>query len=432
MLSVADAKFLALQREQRAQAQISSDFSEILSESDFSENDDDLQLQIKEDEVFDTGLAPLQEQDQIQDEVSPIVVETQQKQALALELLKSASKQIEVALALLDDKKLHRKVETISQTLAPITEEPTSAHVAVETFASKAAKSAAPKASKMLATKTGTVVAPKAAEPIAAKAAQVVAAKAAEPIVAKAEEPIVAKAAQVVAAKAAEPIVAKAAQVVAAKAAEPIVAKSAEVVAAKAAEPIVAKAAKIVAAKAAEPIVAKAAQVVAAKAAEPIVAKAAEVVAAKAAEPIVAKAAKIVAPKAAEPIVAKAAEVVKDKQEFQVVLPKKSKNKGATIVVSTSVEHKDDFPSLGSSFSPVQKTGFWGSGKSSLQIAKSVAQMPSPPPTRSSPLNTSNKSMRASAGSRGPIDEESDYSDEEFRVRKHGGDDDKDGHDYWQ
>ena len=336
MLSVADAKFLALQREQRAQAQISSDFSEILSESDFSENDDDLQLQIKEDEVFDTGLAPLQEQDQIQDEVSPIVVETQQKQALALELLRSASKQIEVALSLLDDKKLHRKVETISQPLAPITEEPTSAHVAVETFASKAAKPAAHKASKVIATKTGTVVAPKAVEPIVAKAA--------EPIVAKAEEPIVAKAVQVVAAKAAEPIVAKAA--------------------------------------------------------------------------------KIVAPKAAE--------VVKDKQEFQVVLPKKSKNKGATIVVSTEVEHTDEFPSLGSSFSPVQKTGFWGSGKSSLQIAKSVAQMPSPPPTRSSPLNTSNKSMRASAGSRGPIDEESDYSDEEFRVRKHGGDDDKDGHDYWQ
>ena len=416
MLSVADAKFLALQREQRAQAQISSDFSEILSESDFSENDDDLQLQIKEDEVFDTGLAPLQEQVQIEDEVSPIVVETQQKQALALELLKSASKQIEVALALLDDKKLHRKVETISQTLAPITEEPTSAHVAVETFASKAAKSAAPKASKMIATKTGTVVAPKAVEPIVAKAAEVVAAKAAEPIVAKA--------AKIVAAKAAEPIVAKAAEVVAAKAAEPIVAKAADVVAPKAAEPIVAKAAKIVAPKAAEPIVAKAADVVAPKAAEPIVAKAAKIVAAKAAEPIVAKAAKIVAPKAAE--------VVKDKQEFQVVLPKKSKNKGATIVVSTEVEHTDEFPSLGSSFSPVQKTGFWGSGKNSLQIAKSVAQMPSPPPTRSSPLNTSNKSMRASAGSRGPIDEESDYSDEEFRVRKHGGDDDKDGHDYWQ
>ena len=68
MLSVADAKFLTLQREQRAQAQISSDFSEISSESDFSENDD-LQLQIKEDEVFDTGLAPLQEQVQIQENI---------------------------------------------------------------------------------------------------------------------------------------------------------------------------------------------------------------------------------------------------------------------------------------------------------------------------------------------------------------------------
>ena len=153
---------------------------------------------------------------------------------------------------------------------------------------------------------------------------------------------------------------------------------------------------------------------------EPIVAKAAEVVAAKAA--------KIVASKAVEPVVAKAA----DEQEFQVVLPKKSKNKVATIILQPTVEKAEDFPSLVKSFSPVQKTGFWGSGKSSLEIAKTVAQIPSPSPTRSSPLNTSNKSMRASAGSRGPIDEESDYSDEEFRVRKHGGDDDKDGHDYWQ
>jgi hypothetical protein len=113
-------------------------------------------------------------------------------------------------------------------------------------------------------------------------------------------------------------------------------------------------------------------------------------------------------------------------------MPKKSKNKNATIVVSTEVEHTDEFPSLGSSFSPVQKTGFWGSGKSSLEIAKSVAQIPSPPPTRSPSLFNSNKSMRASAGSRGTIDGESDDSDEEFKLRKHGGSDDKDGDDYWQ
>ena len=162
----------------------------------------------------------------------------------------------------------------------------------------------------------------------------------------------------------------------------------------------------------------------------------------KAPEPVASKAPKPVASKAPEPVASKAPEPVASKDDFQVVMPKKSKNRNATnatnatnaipVVILTEVEAEVEFPSLGSSFSPVPKTGFWNSGKSSLEIAKSVAQIPSPPPTRSPPLTNSNKSMRASAGSRGPIDGESDYSDEEFRVRKHGGGDDKDGDDYWQ
>jgi hypothetical protein len=118
---------------------------------------------------------------------------------------------------------------------------------------------------------------------------------------------------------------------------------------------------------------------------------------------------------------------VKDDEEFKVVLPKKSKIKGAAMIsapIPVFVEEKNDFPSLGSSFSPVQKTGFWSSGKSSLEIAKSVAQIPSPPPIRSPSLLKTNK---ASGGSRGPIDEEDDFSDDEFMFQKNRGDDD-----YWQ
>jgi hypothetical protein len=137
-----------------------------------------------------------------------------------------------------------------------------------------------------------------------------------------------------------------------------------------------------------------------------------------------------VAPVVVESIVKK----MKDEdEEFQVVMPKKSKTKAATIIVAPVativVEKKDDFPSLGSSFSPVQispvqKTGFWSSGKNSLEIAKSIAQIPSPPPIRSPTLV---KPIKTRAGSRGPVDED-DYSDDEFKYRKNGNDDDE----YWQ
>ena len=106
---------------------------------------------------------------------------------------------------------------------------------------------------------------------------------------------------------------------------------------------------------------------------------------------------------------------VKD-DEFKVVMPKKSKIKGTAPITETENDKKDDFPSLGSSFSPVQKAGFWSSGKNSLEIAKSVAQIPSPPPTRSPTLP---KIIKARGGSREPIDEDEDDSDEN-------------GDDYWE
>jgi hypothetical protein len=112
-------------------------------------------------------------------------------------------------------------------------------------------------------------------------------------------------------------------------------------------------------------------------------------------------------------------------EEFKVVMPKKSKNKTTTMVVVE--EQKDEFPSLGSSFSPVPKAGFWNSGKNSLEIAKSIASIPSPPPTRSPPLPRQSKSR---CGSRGAIEEENDYGFEDgYKYRKNG---DTENDDYWQ
>jgi hypothetical protein len=114
-------------------------------------------------------------------------------------------------------------------------------------------------------------------------------------------------------------------------------------------------------------------------------------------------------------------------------MPKKSKNTSAIIVVPKVEvpEQNDEFPSLVRTISPVQKSGFWSSGKNSLEIAKSIAQIPSPPPTRSSPLIKTVKSRESSrGGSRSAIDEENEYSDDEFRTRKTGNYEDDE--DYWQ
>jgi hypothetical protein len=408
----ADYDFLALQREMRVQAQFVSDISDISSQPELEEDDIDEIEKIPQDEICrdELGSEISVEIEKIKEEPRPIMVDPKQKQEESLELLKSAFELIKRALSLLDDQNsagsqnFKQEIETVSQSLAPIMEKPVCLAAtepvvqnSKETFASKIKKS----------------VASKAAEPVASKAAEPVASKAAEPVASKAAGPVASKAAEPVASKAAEPVASKAAGPVASKAAEPVASKVKKPVASKAAGPVASKAAEPVASKAAEPVASKAAEPVASKAAEPVASKAAEPVASKAVESDVSK-------------------VTIKQDDFQVVMPKKSKNKNATIVVSTEVEHKDEFPSLGSSFSPVQKTGFWGSGKSSLEIAKSVAKIPSPPPTRSPSLNNSNKLMRASAGSRGTNDGESDYSDEEFKLRKHGGSDDKDGDDYWQ
>jgi len=98
-------------------------------------------------------------------------------------------------------------------------------------------------------------------------------------------------------------------------------------------------------------------------------------------------------------------------EEFKIVMPKKSKAK------------KDEFPSLGSSFTPIKKTGFWGSGNS-VEIAKSIAHIPSPKPIRvSSPSLTKKSAMVAKDG-------ENDYSSDddlsEYSIQKSKNDD------YWE
>ena len=82
-------------------------------------------------------------------------------------------------------------------------------------------------------------------------------------------------------------------------------------------------------------------------------------------------------------------------EEFKIVMPKKSKAK------------KDEFPSLGSSFTPIKKTGFWGSGNS-VEIAKSIAHIPSPKPIRVSSPSLTKKSAMVARG------DENDYSSDEL------------------
>jgi hypothetical protein len=402
----ADYDFLALQRASRVQAQFVSDISETSSQPELEEDNIDEIEEIPQDEICGDELRSeiSVEIENIQEETSPIMVTPKQKQEQSLELLKSAFEQIKLALSLLDDQNLKQQIETMSQSLGPIMEKPVVQNVK-ETFASKVKKSDSSKA----------------AEPVASNAKKSVASKEAEPVASNAVEPVASNVKKPVASKAVEPVASNAKKPVASKAVEPVASKAVEPVASKAAEPVASKAAEPVASKAVEPVASNAAEPVALNAKKPVVSNAKKPVALKVPEPV--------ASKAVEPVASK---VTIKQDDFQVVMPKKSKNKNATIVVSTEVEHTDEFPSLGSSFSPVQKTGFWGSGKSSLEIAKSVAQIPSPPPTRSPSLFNSNKSMRASAGSRGTIDGESDDSDEEFKLRKHGGSDDKDGDDYWQ
>jgi hypothetical protein len=124
-------------------------------------------------------------------------------------------------------------------------------------------------------------------------------------------------------------------------------------------------------------------------------------------------------------------------EEFKIVLPKKSKNKKAsnTMIISASAlekEKKDDFPSLGSSFTPIkkEKTGFWREGKKSLEIAKAIAHIPSPTPTSSpSPyFKVSNKNVRGSCC----LEEENNSDNDEFQIRKCGGRSGDDDEEYWQ
>ena len=389
MLTQADKDFLTLEREQkalfRAQAQIPSDISETSSQPAMVEDEDEeieeipqdygSQLEIQEIEVSEAELNhfPLESEimiEKIQEETSPIVVTPQQNQEQALELLKSAFEQIKLALSLLND-----APKAGSQNL----------HQEIETI------------SKTLV--------PISEEPVAQLAAEPVAQLAAEPVVEVATEPV--------AQMATEPVASKAAESFASKVAKTAVQKVSKIVAPKAPE-----AEKVVAPKATA-----SAQIVSPNA----VAEAAKTFAPKATA-----SAQIVFPKAtasSQIVASKAAE-----EEFKVVMPKKSKNASAIIVVPKDevLEQKDEFPSLVRTISPVQqKAGFWSSGRNSLQIAKSIAQIPSPPPTRSSPLIKTVKSRENSRGdSRDAIDEENEYSDDEFRTRKTANYEDED--DYWQ
>jgi hypothetical protein len=119
-----------------------------------------------------------------------------------------------------------------------------------------------------------------------------------------------------------------------------------------------------------------------------------------------------------------------EEKRFKIVMPKKSKNKKAVATQPVKeITKKDEFPSLGSSFTPVKKTGFWGGeAKKSLEIAKSIAHIPSPPPTFSpSPsLKKSNKLVRYGRSLDDQSDEECFDRSEEFYVRKRYGEEDDD------
>jgi hypothetical protein len=118
-------------------------------------------------------------------------------------------------------------------------------------------------------------------------------------------------------------------------------------------------------------------------------------------------------------------EVQKEEEEFKIVMPKKLKNKKTvtTLFPMKEITKKDDFPSLGSSFAPV-KTGFWsGTVKKSLEIAKSIAHIPSPPPKKSIGI------VRCGP-SKDDLSEEEDFdTTEEYHIRKRYGEEDDDN---WQ
>jgi hypothetical protein len=120
----------------------------------------------------------------------------------------------------------------------------------------------------------------------------------------------------------------------------------------------------------------------------------------------------------------------KKEEEFKIVMPKKLKTKKTvtTLLPVKEIKKKDEFPSLGSSFAPV-KTGFWsGTVKKSLEIAKSIAHIPSPPPI-SSPSTNLKKSigMVRYGPSKDDLSEE-EYSDttEEYHIQNRYGKDDDD------
>jgi hypothetical protein len=127
--------------------------------------------------------------------------------------------------------------------------------------------------------------------------------------------------------------------------------------------------------------------------------------------------------------VQKEKEKVKE-EEFKIVMPKKLKNKKTvtTLLPVKEITKKDEFPSLGSSFAPV-KTGFWsGTVKKSLEIAKSIAHIPSPPPISSpSPKLKKSIGMVRCGPSKDDLSEEEYYdTTEEYHIQKHCGEDDDD------
>jgi hypothetical protein len=407
MLIQADYDFLTLQRLQKAQfqAKIFSDISETSSQPELEDDKSEieeieienehieentiLQDEIKKIEVCETELS-FEKEENVLKETSPIEFTIQQKQEKALELLKNAFEQIKLALSILDNQtndvqKLNQEIEIISQSVIP---------------------------------KAAEIVIPKAAEIVIPKAAEIVIPKAAEIVIPKAAEIIIPKAVEIVIPKAAEIVIPKAAEIVIPNAAEIVIPKAAEIVIPKAAEIVIPKAAEIVIPKTKKQIVPKAEEVVALMVTKSIVNKPSEVVSPKAKKMTIQKVPEIIAPKKEKEI----------HDEFQVVMPKKSKNKSATIIlqnITSNVESKEEFPILGGSFSPIQQVkGFWETGKS-IEIANKVAPIPSPPPTRS-PILTVSRKVRTT--SRGPI-EDNDYSEDELKYRKNGDDIDDT---YWQ
>jgi hypothetical protein len=124
----------------------------------------------------------------------------------------------------------------------------------------------------------------------------------------------------------------------------------------------------------------------------------------------------------------------KEDDEFKTVISKKkskSKNTPASLILPI-LKKEDDFPSLGSSFSPIKKSGIWGEkGNKSLQIAKLIAHVPSPSPVSPSPspsphLNKSGKLCRSGGGGAAVYNtsDDDEYNDGDYTIRKSS--------DYWE